>query len=129
MGRSVAAIAVAWLLWSALWIGFNQAAQAAFPTMFDPTRRLVLVGPLTALIAWSAVCSVAAGYVCAWVKRSTPMATVWALAFIQLVVGIGFEVSYWSLLPAWYHLVFLALLVPATVWGGRLRTGGVADPA
>jgi hypothetical protein len=49
------------------------------------------------------------------------MRTVWVFAVIQLVVGIGFEVSYWAMTPVWYHLVFLALLVPATVWGGALK--------
>ena len=52
------------------------------------------------------------------------MKTVWVFAMIQLVVGIGFEVSYWEMTPVWYHLVFLALIVPATVWGGILKAGG-----
>jgi hypothetical protein len=45
------------------------------------------------------------------------------LAVIQLVTGIGFEVAYWQMAPIWYHLVFLALIVPATVWGGMLKAG------
>jgi hypothetical protein len=35
-----------------------------------------------------------------------------------LVLGIGFEVSYWAMLPVWYHLAFLALLIPGNVVGG-----------
>jgi hypothetical protein len=34
-------------------------------------------------------------------------------------------VSAWQLTPVWYHLVFLALLVPAVLYGGRLRAGSV----
>ena len=37
------------------------------------------------------------------------------LTVLQLGIGIFAEVSYWELMPVWYHLVFLALLVPATV--------------
>jgi hypothetical protein len=51
------------------------------------------------------------------------MKTVWVFAFIQLAVGSAFEASYWDMTPVWYHLVFLALLVPTTVLGGRLRAG------
>jgi hypothetical protein len=49
--------------------------------------------------------------------------TVWLLAVIQLGLGIVAEVSYWHLMPVWYHLVFLATVVPATVAGGYLRGG------
>lgn len=40
---------------------------------------------------------------------------------LQLTLGIVFEVSYWHLMPVWYHLVFLALVGPATLYGGVLR--------
>jgi hypothetical protein len=46
---------------------------------------------------------------------------VWVLAVLQLILGIIAETSAWGLTPVWYHLVFLALVVPATVYGGRLR--------
>jgi hypothetical protein len=65
--------------------------------------------------------SILAGYVTATVASRDPMRAVWALAVVQLALGIGIEVSAWNLTPVWYHLVFLALLVPATVYGGRLR--------
>jgi hypothetical protein len=57
------------------------------------------------------------------------MRTVWIFAVIQLVVGIGFEISYWEMTPVWYHLVFLALVVPATVWGGTLRQSKASSPS
>lgn len=28
--------------------------------------------------------------------------------------------QYWTLLPSWYHLLFLVLIVPATLFGGYL---------
>ena len=59
------------------------------------------------------------------------MRTVWVFAIILLATGIAIEVSSWELTPVWYHMVFLALLVPATVWGGMLRVeraGAVLAP-
>jgi hypothetical protein len=124
MGRRIAAIAIAWLVWTALWIGMNSTAQAVFPEVVDPTRPLTHTGALFGFIVWSVIASITAGYVCAVIASTSPMKAVWTLAIIQLLVGIGFELSYWSMLPVWYHLVFLALLIPATVMGGKLRTGG-----
>jgi hypothetical protein len=51
---------------------------------------------------------------------SEPLRHAAILAVIQLALGILFETSAWDLTPIWYHLVFLALIVPATVYGGRL---------
>jgi hypothetical protein len=51
------------------------------------------------------------------------MRIVWVLAVLQLGLGVVAEVSYWSLMPVWYHIALLAPVVPATVLGGRLRAG------
>lgn len=109
------------LLWAALWVGGTGAARAAMPELLDPTQRLDHVGALLGFIAYSVVLSLAAGYVAAAVAQANAMRAVWILAVLQLVIGIGVEASYWDLMPVWYHLVFLALLVPATVYGGRLK--------
>jgi hypothetical protein len=123
MGRAIGGVVGAFVLWTVLWLGFTAAAQAAFPEVVDPEQPLMHTGALLAYIAYSVVISVAAGYVCALIRGAGAMTTVWVFALIQLAVGIGFEVSYWTMTPVWYHLVFLALLVPATVAGGRLREG------
>ncbi len=121
MGRAISGVVVAFLLWTALWLGFGGVAQATFPEIIDPEQPFTHTGALLIYIAYSAIISIVAGFVCAAIRKDAPMRTVWVFAIIQLATGIGFEVSYWELMPVWYHLVFLALLVPATVWGGMLR--------
>jgi len=121
MGRAIGGVVAAFLLWTVLWLGFTAAAQAAFPDVIDPEQPLTHTGALLAYVAYSVVISAIAGFVCAAVRGARSMRTVWVFALIQLAVGIGFEVSYWEMTPVWYHLVFLALVVPATVWGGALR--------
>ena len=123
MGRAISGVVVAFLLWTALWLGFGAVAQATFPEIIDPEQPLTHTGALLTFIAYSAIISIGAGFVCAAIRKDSPMRTVWVFAIIQQATGIGFEVSYWELTPVWYHLVFLALLVPATVWGGMLRVG------
>ncbi|HEX9886577.1 MAG TPA: hypothetical protein VGA70_08820 [Longimicrobiales bacterium] len=129
MGRAIAAVVVAEVVWSALWLGGSFAAQSALPDLVVAGQPLTHTGLLLGYVAYSAVLSIGAGYVAAWVKGVRPMRTVWVFAFIQLAVGIGVEVSAWTLTPVWYHLMFLALLVPATVFGGRLRAAAAAPLA
>ena len=123
MGRAIAAVVAGYALWSVLWIGFGATLQSLFPEVVDPTRPLTNTGVLLAYIGFSVVISIASGWLCAAIRKENAMKAVWILAVLLLATGIGFEASYWSLMPVWYHLVFLALLVPATVWGGSLRAG------
>lgn len=122
-GRVVIGVIAGAVLWAVLWIGGTTAAQAAFPELLDPSRRLEHVGALLGYIAYSVLLSLLAGYAAAAVAGlPAAMRAVWALAVVQLAIGVFFEISYWTLLPVWYHVLFLLLIVPATVLGGRLRT-------
>lgn len=127
MGRAIGAVLSGAVLWAALWVGGTMAAQAAFPEVLDPTRKLEHVPALMGYVMYSVALSVLAGFLTAHLRGASPMRAVWILAGIQLALGIGFEASAWSATPVWYHLVFLALLVPATVFGGILR--GEPSPA
>ena len=120
-GRVLLGVLAGAVLWAVLWVGGTGAARAALPELLDPAQPLDHVGALLGFLAYSVVLSVAAGYAAATVAAASAMRAVWILAFVQLAIGIAVEVSYWELMPVWYHLVFLALLVPATVYGGRLK--------
>ena len=120
-GRAVLAVVAGAVVWAVLWVGGTQAAGAAFPSVLPAGQPVSDAGVLLGLIAYSVALSMLAGYVTASIASTRPMPAVWALAVLQLVLGIGFEVSAWNLTPVWYHVVFLLLIVPATVYGGRLR--------
>lgn len=125
MGRAIAAVVTAFVTWTVLWLGFTAGAQSLFPEIVDPEQPLVHTGALLAYVGWSVVISTLAGWICAAVRGGpNAMKTVWVFALIQLAVGIGVEISYWAMTPVWYHLVFLVLIVPATVFGGTLRGRG-----
>jgi len=121
MWRSILSILAGAVLWTALWLPFTRAMQAAFPSVIVPDQYLGHVPSLLTFLVASVVFSVAAGYLTALVAKSKPVLHALALGILQLALGIGFELSYWALLPAWYHLVFLALLIPGNVGGGGLR--------
>jgi len=49
------------------------------------------------------------------------------LAVLLLATGVGVQASVWILMPVWYHLGFLGLLVPGCLLRARLK--GTGTPA
>jgi hypothetical protein len=121
VGRTVIAVLAGAAVWAALWVGGTQAAAAALPNLLAAGQPVTHIGALIGLIIYSVLLSVLAGYVTAAVAVADRMRAVWILAVLQLALGVFVETSSWNLTPVWYHLVFLALIVPATAYGGALR--------
>ena len=125
MGRAIGAVVAGAVVWAVLWLGMNAVLPSMIPEIYVPGERLDHVPVLLGLIGYSVVLSVLAGYVTAAVRGGPdPMGAVKALAALQFTLGVIAEVSSWDLLPVWYHVVFLALVVPATIYGGKLKGGG-----
>lgn len=124
-GAIVAGVAV----WTALWSSFTRASAWAFPAMVAPDRPLTHPGILWCYIVVGTALSVLAGGVTAGLahrRGARPMQAIWVLAVLQMGFGIMAELSYWSLMPVWYHVAFLSPVIPATVLGGRLLLGKYA---
>jgi hypothetical protein len=130
-GRAILAVLAGAAVWAALWVGGTQAAQSAFPSILPVGQPVTHTGALLGLILYSVLLSMLAGYVTAAIAWKDPMPALWGLATLQLALGIAFEVSAWNLTPVWYHVVFLVLVVPATVYGGlmRVRRRQASQPA
>ena len=125
-GRIILAVLAGAAVWAVLWISGTTLAQSLFPAQLAPGQPVKSIGAMLGLIVYSVLLSVLAGWVTAVVARAGWSAAVWAMAILQLTLGIIAEVSAWKLLPVWYHLLFLALVVPATVMGGKWRQGANA---
>ena len=120
MSRAILSVVAGFLFWSVLWLGGNAALARLLPDAFDAEGVTGDVTVLAGLIVLAAVISVLSGMATVRVGPRNPGKAVAALAAVLLVVGIFVEIQYWNVMPVWYHLIFLAVLVPATVWGGRL---------
>jgi hypothetical protein len=46
-----------------------------------------------------------------------------ALGVLLLATGVLVQLKLWYLIPLWYHLAFLLVLIPMTLLGARLRAG------
>ena len=121
MGRSILAVLAGAVVWALLWIGSNATLAAVFPDLIVPNEYIGHVGILMTMFTVSVVYSVLAGYVTAAAARAKPVNHGFALGVLQLGLGIFFQAQYWQLMPLWYHLVFLALLLPGNVYGAWLR--------
>ena len=124
MLRRVLAVLAGYVTWTALWLGGNAVFFAGIATVVDAGTPYTAVGPLAGLVLQSVVCSIAAGLVTAAIARQAtrePTRTsVLIMAVLLLLTGVGVQIGVWPLMPLWYHLTFLGLIVPACIAGSRL---------
>ena len=120
MGRAIGGAVVGYALWSVLWVGGSAAVTSFVPELGEPGTAITSVPLLLGFLVWSVVLSVSSGFVTAKIAQEKSVVAVRGVAAALLLTGIGVQVGSWSLMPVWYHIIFLALLVPMTVAGGRL---------
>lgn len=121
MGRAVVAVIVGFVVWSILWVLVGVGLKAAAPGSFDAagiTRDATILG---AALAASVIVSLLSGISLTLLTPRDPGRAALSLGLLLLIVGIAVQASAWSQIPLWYHLSFLALLIPATWIGATLR--------
>lgn len=130
--RGGAGVLVGMLFWGGLWQGAWVIAMGMFPDDLAVDRPVTSIAALLFFIVYSIALSVGAGFLTALVQGERPMPAVMILAVIHTAIGIGVQYSVWDLMPVWYHLIFLAAVMPATLAGGltrALRAAPMQDPA
>lgn len=120
MIRSILGVIVGYSVWTVCWLGgnailFSQEAKAA-----SEGTPVTETGTLAGLLGLSFGCSLVAGVVTALVAGIRRRLAVYITGSLLLLTGIGVEIGSWGLLPAWYHLVFLVMLMPMVCLGARL---------
>ena len=93
------------------------AYAAAQPTRaYDTPMRI-------ARLAVGAIATVAGGAVAARIAQDAGRAALLTGGML-LLVSVPWHISIWPHYPVWYHLVYLAYLVPLALLGGRLARRG-----
>lgn len=123
MVRVIVGVIAGFVVWSVLWLVTNQVVQAAAPGAVQEDGSIAGGGVLVAILGASAVCSLVSGLLAALIAPAGRFRAAVALGVLLLAVGVMVQVQYWSVMPLWYHLSFLALLLPVTVVGAALRRG------
>ncbi len=133
MLRIILAVIIGFVAWSILWVGSDQVLRSVSPEWYGRHQAAVEVAAFNnepfesdatiSLISLlrSVLFSIMAGFLTAIIAGENRSSTL-ILGIVLLVVGLIFQIFGWNYFPVWYHLLFLALLVPMTILGGKLRT-------
>ena len=132
MLRIILGVVAGFVAWSIIWVGSDQVLMSLSPgwygnhqyglqaamvnqTSFAPDSTILFMHLVRA-----ALISIMAGFLAAVIARESGRAPL-ILGVLLLLFGIAVQVVAWSYLPIWYHLIFLGMLIPFTVLGGRLK--------
>ena len=114
-----------YVVWTILWLGGGFVLAGRYPDeleVFQAGGSLTEPGFLGASLVLSVICSLVGGFTAARLGRNRAHAAVMTMAVLLLLTGIGVQASAWSRMPLWYHLVFLVLIIPVCLAGGRRRS-------
>lgn len=132
MLRIILAIIIGFIVWSVLWVGTDVVLslisqnwygkaftdfQAAVDNKTPYTIDSVIL--IVSLIR-SVIFSVISGFITALIAKENTKSTL-GLGILLLLFGIFVQSVYWNYIPLWYHLLFLGLLIPMTILGGKLK--------
>lgn len=132
MVKIVLGVIAGFIAWSIMWIGSDQVLintidwygvhQLAFEkAMINKEPFTASMTVLLMNIGRAVIISLLAGFLAAVVANENRYSTL-VLGILLIAFGAMVEVIAWNYLPVWYHVVFLVLLIPVTVIGGKLRT-------
>ncbi|HRJ87254.1 MAG TPA: hypothetical protein PLN05_10635 [Pyrinomonadaceae bacterium] len=132
MVKIILAVIGGFIAWSILWIGSDQVLQSVSPdwygahqigfekamfnkSEFSPDSTILLMH-----IVRSVIFSIIAGYLAALIAGENARSPM-ILGILLLLFGVMVQLMAWNYLPIWYHAIFLLLLVPMSVVGGKLK--------
>ncbi len=118
MIRMIVGAIVGYVVWTALWLTVNATVFTEAGEVISDGKAFTETGPLLGVLTLSIACSLAGGVAAAFGGGERARGAVLGNALLLLATGIFVQAGLWSLMPAWYHLLFLALLVPMTLLGG-----------
>jgi len=134
MLRIVLGVIGGFFAWMTVWVGSEKVLSAIFPegygvhqaafqaavengaSGFTVDTTLLLIHLVQGLIV-----SVMAGALAALIAGENKRAPL-ILGFLLVAFGLLIVVLSWPYVPVWYHVIFTAMLLPMTIFGGRLKT-------
>lgn len=114
-------ISIGFVAWTVLWLGSEPIIFSVVPEWnHGDDLSKVAENYLATKLVLSAMFSISAGYLCSVIGRENMRGPI-LLGFLLLAVGVFVQLEVWNSIPAWFHAIFLGLLLPLTIIGGRIR--------
>ena len=132
MLKIVLGVVAGFVVWSILWVGSDQVLTLASPGWYGAhqaatelalANRESFVADNTVMLirlAVAAVATIMSGFLAAFIAGENRRAPL-ALGVILLIVGIAVQAAFWNVMPIWFHLIFLVLLLPLSILGGKIK--------
>jgi hypothetical protein len=118
MAKRVLGVVAGVAAWMLVTTAAGMVLRAAWPEYVAASGEMTFTLPMQiARLALGALATVAAGLVTGVITRSVRIASLFGI--LLLLVFIPVHVNLWERFPIWYHLTFLASLVPLAYLGGR----------
>ena len=127
MLKNIISVVAGYVLWATIFLIGGVAIRAALPAVHDEKGITSDVGTLVIYLVVSIIASLAAGFLTAKLANNSQTLYAGILAVCLLATGIPVQLSAWDVLPVWYNLAFLIMLVPVTMLGASL-VSSKADP-
>jgi hypothetical protein len=136
MIRIVSSVVAGFIAWMIAWVGTEKVFSMIWPDWFGAhqiafTAAIKNGGQFTAdttillmQLVLGSIVSVLAGYVAALIARESKRAPL-ILGVLLTAFGLLKVVMSWPYVPVWHHVIFMALIIPMTVLGGRLKSAAV----
>ncbi len=112
-------VVTGFVIWTVLFLAGNAWVARAIPGATDTAGVIVSATALASIVVLTGAYSVLAGAVASRLSGAYGRRAALVLGGLLLVVGAAVQSGYWEKLPLWYHLSFLAQLVPAS-WAGHV---------
>jgi len=135
MLKLILGVIAGFIVWSAFWLGSDFFLQSISPTWFGAQKDAMALAltngesfhPDTTVLLLdlvrSGVASIMAGFIAAMIAGENRRAPL-VLGVILLLVGMFVQYHVWNLMPVWYHFLFLFLLIPLAMLGGKMKQSG-----
>ena len=120
MMRTIFAVVAGFIAWTVLFLGSNSILSLTMPGSFKADGSTDSAAMLLLILLLSVIFSIIAGWITAKLATVNPQRNALILGIILLLVGISVQLQFWEVMPLWYHLSFLGLLIPGAIVGGRL---------
>lgn len=121
MLRIILGVVAGFVAWSILWVGFDALLRAVWTSYDESVKTMTFSSSMLIIpLVSSAVVSIISGYVAALIAKENSKSSL-ILGILLLIVGIMVQIGVWDKIPIWYHLTFLILLIPMTIFGGKLK--------
>ena len=132
MVRIILGVVVGFIAWSILWLGSDQVLRSVSPgwygahaAQFDTAEFsdppfVANTSILILDLVRSVIISLMSGFLAVFVANEAKKTTI-VLGVLLLAFGLYVQLSVWKYVPIWYHFLFLFLLIPMTIIGGKLK--------